>query len=83
MNKKQEYDRLGDFEWFIKNHINLHKQYGDGYYAIKNKTVIAVYPNIETALIETEKKHQRGEVSIQKNTGHKSDYFVKLNTIWR
>ena len=83
MNKIQEYDRLGDFEWFVKNHINLHKQYGDGYYAIKNKTVIVVYPNIETALIETEKKHQRGEVSIQKNTGHKSDYFVKLNTIWR
>lgn len=83
MDKKQERNRLDDFEWFVKNHINLHNQYGDGYYVIKNKTVIAVYPNIEIALSETEKFYQRGEFSVQKNTGHKSDYFIKLNTIRR
>lgn len=32
-----------EYKWFLDNYVDLYKQYGASFLAIKNKTVLGVY----------------------------------------
>ena len=58
-----------DFDWFVENYDTLHEQYGNGFLAIKNKTVLGVYPSYAEGVKETQKTEELGTFIVQECNG--------------
>ena len=57
-----------DYVYFKENCAHFFKEYGCRFIAIKNKQVLGVYDNFETALKETLKTEDAGTFIIQEST---------------
>ena len=56
---------MNDYEYFIHNMSSLYGQYGHKFLVIKNKAVIGVYDDMDTAYDETRLKEEVGTFIIQ------------------
>ena len=63
-----------DFDWFVKNHEALFKQYGHCYMAIRDEHVLGTYPTYGTAVRETKKTFPLGSFIVQECTKDTSGY---------
>lgn len=70
-----------DFEFFLKSHDELLKQYKDKFIAISNKNVIAQGNSLEEALDSALKKgYQLGKFIVQLCTEGESGYTQTFHT---
>ena len=74
-------DRSNDFQWFLDNYDAFYKQYGISYIAIKNKTVLGSYKNVNEAL--TSISEPLGTFIVQLCNGDESGYtnYVASNEV--
>lgn len=63
-----------DFDWFVENYEALHEQYGNGFLAIKNKTVLGVYKSYAEGVKETQKTEELGTFIVQECSGSAQAY---------
>lgn len=55
-----------DYEWFLENYNELYAKYGDVYLAIKEKTILGVYPSFAEGVLSTMKKEPLGSFIVQR-----------------
>ena len=67
-----------DFKWFLKNHDELFRIYGNTYLAIKNKQVIGTYASYAEAVKHTLETENLGTFIVQKCTGTADGYTNQI-----
>ena len=65
-----------DYLWFLENMESLYKQHGNKIAVIKNKSILGIYEDFESALETTRKTEELGTFIIQKIFENKSKMEV-------
>lgn len=75
--------QIDDFNWFIDNYSNLHKNYGTCYLVIKDKSILGSYDNYGKAVNETSEHEQPGTFIVQFCNGDESGYtnYIASNEV--
>ena len=66
--------QTNDFAWFKENMVELYKQYGSRYLAIKNEKVLGAYKTYAEGVRETQKTEPLGTFIVQKCGADASAY---------
>lgn len=67
-----------DFKWFLENHNELFRIYGNTYLAIKNQQVIGTYASYVEAVKQTSKTETLGTFIVQKCTKTDDGYTNQI-----
>ncbi len=70
-----------DYLWFLDNCSDLHKQHGDCFLAIKNKTVIGVYSTYAEAVRKTKTREKLGTFIVQECTSSPDCYTARVASV--
>lgn len=58
-------NQFSDYKWFTDNYASLCAKYGNSFVAVKNKTILGVYPSFAVGVKETIKHESAGSFIIQ------------------
>lgn len=69
-----------DFKWFVDHYADLFAKYGPSFLAIKNHTVIGVYPSFADGVYGTLKTEDPGTFIIQECNGSETAYISYISS---
>lgn len=67
-----------DFKWFLNNHDELFRIYGNTYLVIKNQKVISTYASYAEAVKRTSETERLGTFIVQKCTSTAEGYTNQI-----
>jgi hypothetical protein len=65
MDKEQQGELEKEFQFYLENQENLHKEYPGKFLVIKDRQVLGVYDDPTTAFTETSAEHKPGTFIVQ------------------
>lgn len=82
MNKiYSDQERKEDFKYFLSNYNDIYKKYGHCFVAVKNKEIIGVFHDEESAIESTSSLYKLGEFIVQECNGNESGYTNYVMTV--
>lgn len=70
-----------DFNWFLQNYMELFKEYGKKYLAIKSETVLGAYDSFAEAVNKTSETEELGSFIVQLCNGEESGYTNYISSM--
>ena len=70
-----------DFNWFLQNYMELFKEYGEKYLAIKSEMVLGAYDSFAEAVNKTSETEELGTFIVQLCNGEESGYTNYISSM--
>lgn len=70
-----------DFNWFLQNYMELFKEYGKKYLAIKSEMVLGAYDSFAEAVNKTSETEELGTFIVQLCNGEESGYTNYISSM--
>ena len=70
-----------DFNWFLQNYMELFKEYGKKYLAIKSEVVLGAYDSFAEAVNKTSETEELGTFIVQLCNGEESGYTNYISSM--